>query len=43
MTAGAPVALVRFQSAAAALPIEDRPALREWIERFNAGVTDLEA
>ena len=43
IVAGAPVDLVRFQDAAAALPIDERPALGEWIERFNAGVTQLAA
>ena len=43
IVAGAPVDLVRFQDAAAGLPIDERPALGEWIERFNAGVTQLAA
>jgi hypothetical protein len=40
---GAPVALVEFQAVAAQIPIEERPPLREWIDRFNAGVTRLAA
>jgi hypothetical protein len=40
---GAPVALVEFQEVAAQFPIEERPPLREWIDRFNAGVTHLAA
>lgn len=35
--AGAPVELVDFQRAAAGMPIEQRPILHDWIERFNAG------
>lgn len=41
--AGAPVDLVRFQQLAADLPLEDRPSIDEWVERFNAGVTALAA
>ena len=40
---GAPVALVEFQEIAAQFPVEQRPPLREWIDRFNAGVTHLAA
>ncbi len=40
---GAPVALVEFQEVAAQFPVEERPPLREWIDRFNAGVTRLAA
>ena len=43
IVADAPVDLVRFQEAAAALPIDERPALGEWIARFNARVTQLAA
>ena len=41
--AGAPIDIVGFQRAAAVLPIEERPAMAEWIERFNAGVSRLGA
>ena len=43
IVAGAPVDLVRFQDAAAALPIDGRPALGEGIARSAAGVTQLAA
>lgn len=35
--AGAPLDLVEFQRAAAALPAEARAPLREWLDRFHAG------
>ena len=38
---GAPVELVRFQSVAAHVPIDQRPHLREWLDRFNAGIERL--
>ncbi|WP_239018954.1 hypothetical protein [Sphingobium terrigena] len=41
--AGAPVDLVDFQLVAADIPIERRPQMREWIERFNEGVDRLAA
>lgn len=41
--AGAPVELVRFQAVAAGLPLEERPALAEWLDQFNAGVSRLAA
>ncbi|MDE8652145.1 hypothetical protein PYV00_10500 [Novosphingobium sp. H3SJ31-1] len=41
--AGAPVDLVDFQRMAAALPLAQRPMMRDWIERFNAGVDRLSA
>jgi len=40
---GAPVALVEFQAVAAQFPVEARPPLREWIDRFNEGVMRLAA
>ena len=43
IVAGAPIDLVDFQRAAAVLPLEERPAMAEWIERFNAGVSRLAA
>ncbi len=33
----APLDLVRFQDVAATIPIEERPTMRDWLERFNAG------
>ena len=41
--AGAPVDLVEFQKAAAAVPLEDRQPMRDWIERFNAGIVHVPA
>ena len=41
--AGAPFDLIDFQHAAAAVPIDERPPLRDWIARFNAGVRRLAA
>lgn len=41
--AGAPVDLVDFQQAAAHVPIDLRPTMRNWIDRFNAGVMKLAA
>ena len=35
--ADAPLDLVEFQRAAAAVPIEQRSHINTWIERFNAG------
>lgn len=35
--ASAPADLVRFQQDAAAIPIERRPGMRSWLERFNEG------
>ena len=34
----APLDLVRFQDVAAGMPLEERPTMRDWIERFNAGL-----
>lgn len=36
--ADAPTDLIRFQDAAALIPIEERPAMSEWLDRFNAGL-----
>lgn len=41
--AGAPVDLVDFQQIAAAIPIDERPTMRDWVDRFNAGVVKLAA
>jgi hypothetical protein len=38
----APTDLIRFQDVAASIPIEERPTMRNWIDRFNAGVTALD-
>ena len=38
----APTDLIRFQDVAASIPIEDRPTMRDWIDRFNAGVAAVE-
>jgi len=38
----APTDLIRFQDVAASIPIEDRPTMRDWIDRFNAGVAAIE-
>jgi hypothetical protein len=35
----APRELIRFQDVAAMIPLDDRPTMRDWIERFNAGVS----
>jgi hypothetical protein len=35
--ANAPLDLLEFQRAAAAVPIEQRSHISTWIERFNAG------
>ncbi|GFE77372.1 MULTISPECIES: hypothetical protein [Sphingomonadaceae] len=34
----APLDLIRFQDVAASIPVDDRPTMRSWIERFNAAV-----
>lgn len=34
----APADLVRFQDVTALIPIEARPAMTEWLDRFNAGL-----
>lgn len=33
--AGAPVDLVDFQQVAAAIPVDQRPIMRDWIDRFS--------
>lgn len=38
IVAEAPADLIRFQDAAALVPIEERPPLRDWLDRFNAGI-----
>ena len=34
----APLDLIRFQDVAAGIPVEERPTMRDWIDRFNAGL-----
>ncbi len=41
--AEAPLDLIRFQDVAATIPLEDRPTMRDWIERFNAGAAGVAA
>lgn len=41
--ADAPVDLIDFQRVAAEIPAAERPTMRDWIERFNAGVERLAA
>src|SRR3546814_14963326 len=41
--AGAPVDLIDCQSVAAQIPLAERPTMRDWIDRFNAGVERLAA
>ena len=41
--ADAPIDLIRFQAIAADIPIDERPALRDWIDRFNAGIANAAA
>ncbi|MCG2841271.1 hypothetical protein L6Q21_09790 [Sandaracinobacter sp. RS1-74] len=38
---GAPVDLIHFQQVAAQIPLAERPTMRNWIDRFNAGVDQL--
>ena len=38
----APTDLIRFQDVAASIPLEERPTMRNWIDRFNAGVTAID-
>ncbi|MGF7151521.1 hypothetical protein FHS96_005187 [Sphingomonas zeicaulis] len=33
----APTELIRFQDAAALIPVTERPTMEEWIADFNAG------
>jgi hypothetical protein len=37
----APTDLVRFQDVAASIPLDERPTMRDWIDRFNVGVMAL--
>lgn len=39
----APLDLVRFQDVAAGVPVGERPTMREWLERFNAGFQPIAA
>lgn len=41
--AGTPVDLIDFQRVAATIPVDRRPHMREWIDRFNEGVEKLAA
>lgn len=36
-----PLDLMRFQDTAAIVPVSGRPAMEEWLEIFNAGLTEL--
>lgn len=38
IVAQAPSELLRFQEAAALVPLDERPAMSEWLARFNAGL-----
>ena len=33
--------LIRFQDVAAMIPIGERPTMRDWLDRFNAGAGAL--
>lgn len=35
----APLDLIRFQDVAAGVALEERPTMRDWLERFNAGLS----
>ncbi|WP_242121184.1 hypothetical protein [Sphingomonas lacusdianchii] len=37
----APLDLIRFQDVAAGVPVDERPTMREWLERFNAGLQPI--
>jgi len=39
--AGAPVDLVDFQQIVAVIPVDERPIMRDWIDRFNGSVVTL--
>jgi hypothetical protein len=41
--AAAPLDLVSFQEVAAMVPVDERPHMSEWLERFNAGVDHIAA
>ena len=34
----APLDLIRFQDVAAQIPLEERPTMRDWLDRFHAGL-----
>lgn len=36
----APLDLIRFQDVAASIPLEERPTMRDWLDRFNAGLKE---
>jgi len=38
IVAAAPADLIRFQDAAALIPLAERPAMTDWLDRFNAGL-----
>ena len=38
----APRDLIRFQDVAARVPLEDRPTMRDWLDRFPAGLADAD-
>jgi hypothetical protein len=40
---GAPLDLLEFQRIAADIPVEQRPAMQDWIARFNAGHAQLKS
>lgn len=37
----APTDLIRFQDVAAAIPLAERPTMRDWLDRFHAGLAVL--
>ena len=41
--AHAPTYLVAFQEAAAGVPINSRPCMKSWLDRFQAGINRLAA
>ncbi|WP_145907311.1 hypothetical protein [Sphingobium sp. TKS] len=43
IVANAPADLIRFQDAAAFVPVEEREPLRSWLDRFNAGAEPVDA
>jgi len=36
----APLDLIRFQDAASIIPVSERPTMEEWLDSFNAGLTE---
>ncbi|MBB5712816.1 hypothetical protein [Sphingomonas xinjiangensis] len=38
--AQAPTSLIEFQAAAARMPLKNRPTMKDWLERFNAGLPE---